>query len=122
MEPVAFDSTDLIDHLEGSTVEAMDDLPFGLITMDRGGTVVGYNTYEAERAGFAPERVRGLNFFETVAPCTNNYLIAQRYIDGGDLDEELDFVFTVRMEPTPVRLRLLATANSSRQYLAVSFR
>lgn len=122
MTPVAFDSADLVVHLEDATIHETDGLPFGLVTMDRDGTVLGYNTYESERAGFAPDRVLGLNFFETVAPCTNNYLVAQRFSDGADLDETLDYVFTVRMEPTPVRLRLLARAGSSRQYLAVSFR
>lgn len=122
MSPVAFDSADLIDHLEASDIAATDDLPFGLVTMDRDGTVLGYNTYESQRAGFAPDRVVGLNFFETVAPCTNNYLIAQRYLDEVELDEVLDFVFTVRMEPTPVKLRLLAATGSEQQYLAVTFR
>ncbi len=122
MKAVTFDAPDLIDQLEHADIEQMDDLSFGLVTMDRAGTVLGYNTHESERAGFARERVLGLNFFETVAPCTNNYLVAQRYVEGLDLDETLDYVFTVRMEPTPVRLRLLAAAGSARQYLAVSFR
>jgi hypothetical protein len=41
---------------------------------------------------------------------------------SGLLAEQLDYVFTFRMAPTPVRLRLLARAGSLRQYLAVRFR
>jgi hypothetical protein len=64
--------------------------------------------------------VLGRNFFEAVALCTNNYLIAQRYADEDELDEFLDFVFTFRMAPTPVRIRMMAMAGSPRQYLAVT--
>ena len=60
----------------------------------------------------------GRNFFVEIGPCTNNYLIAQRYQDsaseGVSLDEQLDYVFTYRMAPTPVRLRLLARRGSPR--------
>ena len=70
-------------------------------------------------SGLTPARVIGRNFFTDVGPCTNNYLVAQRYADSDDLDEQLDYVFTFRMAPTPVRLRLLARKGSERQYLAV---
>jgi hypothetical protein len=36
-----------------------------------------------------------------------------------EFDEELDFVFTLRMLPTLVRLRLMSRLGSSRQYLAI---
>ena len=71
--------------------------------------------------------VVGRNFFVEVGPCTNNYLIAQRFHDAAvdpatDQDEHMDYVFTYRMSPTPVRLRLLARRGSARQYLAVRLR
>jgi photoactive yellow protein len=68
------------------------------------------------------DEVVGRNFFVEVGPCTNNYLIAQRFHDSEELDEQLDYVFTYRMSPTPVRLRLMARRGSSRQYLAVRLR
>jgi hypothetical protein len=49
----------------------------------------------------------------------NNYLVAQRYLDEPDLDDTIEFVLTLRMSPTPVRLRLLARAGSERHYLAI---
>ena len=115
-----FDAPDLLAQLEAAdSVSAFDDAPFGVIVMDRSGDVIAYNAFESERAGIAAERVIGRNFFETVGPCTNNYLIAERYRSEPDLDDELDYVFTLRMAPTPVRLRLLAAAGSDRQYLLV---
>jgi photoactive yellow protein len=90
--------------------------------MDRDGTVTGYNQTESQLSGLPVSDVTGRNFFVEVGPCTNNYLIAQRYQDSGELDEQLDYVFTYRMAPIPVRLRLLARQGSPRQYLAVRLR
>jgi photoactive yellow protein len=117
---MTFESKNLPTVLETFQSDAFDELPFGLIVMDRNGDVIWYNTFESKRAGINPGRVLGRNFFEVVAPCTNNYLIAQRYADDQELDESLDFVFTLRMAPTPVRLRMMAIAGSTRQYLAVA--
>lgn len=114
-----FDDPSLLDALEGASLVDTDALDFGLIVMDRAGTVTWYNAFESTRAGIGCEHVLGRNFFFAVGPCTNNYLVAQRYIDEPDLDDFVDFVFTLRMKPTPVRLRLLARAGSERQYLAV---
>jgi photoactive yellow protein len=114
-----FDDPHLLAQLESASPDDLDHLSFGLIVMDRRGDVVGYNTFESARAGIAPDRVLGRNFFESVGPCTNNYLVGQRFADEADLDAVLDFVFTLRMAPTPVRLRMLARAASDRQYLAV---
>ncbi|MER5674825.1 hypothetical protein [Pseudonocardia alni] len=46
-------------------------------------------------------------------------MVAERYRTGRDLDEEMDYVFTFRIRPAPVRLRLLAAAGSARRYLAI---
>ncbi len=117
-----FDAPDLLEALELAPTSSLDDLSFGLIAMDRVGEVVWYNAYESQRAGLSQQQVLGRNFFASVGPCTNNYLIAQRYLDEPDLDDTIDFVFTLRMAPTPVRLRMLARAGSARQYLAVTSR
>ena len=119
---LAFGEPGLLDALEMTPLDVIDEIEFGLIAMDRSGEVVGYNAFESSRSGLLTERVVGRNFFADVGPCTNNYLVAQRFADCDDLDEQLDYVFTFRMAPTPVRLRLLARAGSLRQYLAVRFR
>ncbi|GAC1308703.1 MAG: hypothetical protein NVSMB21_14360 [Vulcanimicrobiaceae bacterium] len=58
------------DLTKASAVEEIDSLPFGVIVVDRAGTILEYNAYETEMTGFARERVLGLNFFHDVAPCT----------------------------------------------------
>lgn len=120
--PPLFSDEHLLDLLDATSLARIDELDFGLIAMDRGGTVLGYNSFESRRAGIARERVVGRNFFVDIGPCTNNYMVAERYHSGEELDEEMDYVFTLRMAPTPVTLRLLAHRGSARQYLAVRFR
>jgi photoactive yellow protein len=117
-----FGDPGLLDALESVPPDGIDDLGFGLIMMNRDGQVIGYNRAESELSGLPVGAVTGRNFFIEVGPCTNNYLIAQRYQDSEELDEQLDYVFTYRMAPTPVRLRLMARPGSSRQYLAVRLR
>ncbi|HEY2238561.1 MAG TPA: PAS domain-containing protein [Streptosporangiaceae bacterium] len=126
-----FGDPGLLDALESGPVDRIDDLGFGLIVMARDGAVTGYNQAESKLSGLPVDEVVGRNFFIEVGPCTNNYLIAQRYQDCAapdganqdqDLDEQLDYVFTYRMAPTPVRLRLMARRGSARQYLAVRLR
>jgi photoactive yellow protein len=117
-----FGEPGLLEALEAIPLDGIDGFGFGLIVMSRSGAVTGYNALESQRSGLRAERVMGRNFFVDVGPCTNNYLVAQRFADCAELDEQLDYVFTFRMAPTPVRLRLLARAGSLRQYLAVRSR
>jgi photoactive yellow protein len=116
----------LLDTLESASLDVIDAFGFGLIVMDRDGRVLGYNQAESKLSGLPADEVVGRNFFVEIGPCTNNYLVAQRYRDSASqetsLDEQLDYVFTYRMAPTPVRLRLLARPGSPRQYLAVVLR
>ncbi len=70
-------------------------------------------------AGLSKERVLTRNFFADVAPCTNNFMVAERFLSEPELDATLDYVFTLRMKPTPVTLRLLRSAASRHMYLLV---
>ncbi len=102
--------------------EALDALEFGVIRMTLDGVIDGYNTYESRLSGLAPSRVLGKHLFSEVAPCTNNYLVAQRYDEAPVLDETLPYVFTLRMRPRKVELRLVKSAASTHQYLLVQNR
>ncbi|MBK9259692.1 MAG: PAS domain-containing protein [Polyangiaceae bacterium] len=48
-----------------------DAMPFGMIRLDRQGTVKTYNEWEAQLARRKARDVIGRNFFTEVAPCTN---------------------------------------------------
>ncbi len=101
----------------------VDQLAVGVIGFDQRYLVRVYNRFEATAAGLARDRVLGLHVFESIAPCMNNFMVAQRFEDAsncqGPLDAELDYVLTLRMRPTPVRLRLLWTPRSWLRYVLV---
>jgi photoactive yellow protein len=108
-----------IARLEAMGSEGHDELPFGMIALKRDAVVELYNATEARQSGLAPSTVIGAPFFETVAQCMNNFMVAQRFEDEPELDAVIPFVLTLRMRPTRVRLRLLATAEVARRYILI---
>ncbi len=107
---------DVLDRLSPAEVDA---LPFGVVGMDAGGTVAVYNATESSMAGIARESVMGTHFMSEIGQCMNNFMVAQRFEDEVELDTELDYVLTLRMRPTPVRLRLLKTLTIARHYILI---
>lgn len=116
---MTFSDSGLLDHLEATAHAALDDETFGIVVMSGDGKVEAYNAFESSAAGLPPGRVIGLNFFSDVAPCTNNYLVAGRFEEETELDEILPYVFTLRMKPTRVRLRLLKSVRARFSYVIV---
>jgi photoactive yellow protein len=118
----SFTDTDLLDRLEAADDTELDALSFGVVAMSNDGAVVSYNVAEGRLSGLTPANVLGRNFFSSVAPCTNNFLVAYRFETEAVLDAVVDYVFTLRIRPTPVRLRLLKQPERRRMYLAVELR
>lgn len=102
-----FHAVDLPAALAAASDDALLAAPFGVVRMDATATVTLYNRWESQLSGLSPEFVLGKMFFEQVAPCTNNFMVALRYEQAGDLDETIDYVFTYRLAPTAVRLRMI---------------
>ena len=103
--------------------DALDALPFGVIGLDSQGIVSRYSSFEARMAGHMQSEVIGRHFFEEIGRCMNNGLVAKRFDDakarGEPLDAVLDYVFALRNEITPVKLRMLSTPDSPLRYLLV---
>ena len=112
---------DLYDQLLSHDDADLQDTAFGVVAMDADHRVVMYNRTEASHAGLSPERVVGRHFFSEVAPCTNNYMVAQRFENEDELDATIDYVFTLKMKPTPVRLRMLTRPGAPRRFLLVQW-
>ena len=112
----------LFDTLAKATAAMLDALPFGVVALALDGTVEAYNSFEAKLAGLTPVRVIGRNFFTNVAPCTNNFMVAERFQTEPDVDAIIDYVFTLRMTPKKVRLRLLKRTGVTQMYLVVERR
>jgi photoactive yellow protein len=121
--PQDFHQTDLSALLDGLDESELDRLDFGVIGIDANTVVCAYNEFESKAAGLAPSRVMGQPLFTVVAPCMNNYLVAQRFEDalaqGTPLDTTIDYVLTLRMRPVKVKLRLLASPGQTRRYVLV---
>ena len=85
--------------------------------MNYNGIVMEYNKFESEMVGISKENAIGKNFFVEVAPCTNNFMVAEKY-RAETLDEIFNYMFTYITSPTPVELRLLKGVNGNQYLLA----
>ncbi|WP_229445554.1 phosphonate transporter [Massilia sp. Leaf139] len=123
---MTFDARGLAETLDASSQEQLDTLDYGVIGFDAESVVQRYNAFESQAAGLSPQRVLGEPLFTNVAPCLNNFLVAQRFEDafdeGSELDDTIDYVLTLRMRPVKVKLRLLASAGSAIRYVLVQRR
>jgi photoactive yellow protein len=118
-----FSDPSLHADLERCSSEALDALDFGVIGIDSAGVVQRYNSFESKAAGLSLQRVVGHHLFTVVAPCMNNFMVAQRFEDalasGSSLDATIDYVLTLRMRPVKVKLRLLADPGCAHRYVLV---
>jgi photoactive yellow protein len=114
-----FEDPRLLASLDAAHAETLDAAPFGIVGMNSNAIVVSYNAFESRFSGLTPEHVFGRNFFIDVAPCSNNFMVAQRFEDEARLDETIPYVFTFKMSPRRVRLRLLKAPEALRQYLLI---
>ncbi len=114
-----FNAFDLHDQLLAASDVTLQAIDFGIVGVDATHRVVFYNDAEAALSGLSAERVLGRHFFTEVAPCTNNFMVSQRFEGEPTLDATIDYVFTFRMRPTPVTLRLLQREGAARQFLLV---
>lgn len=121
--PLQFNQPELGAHLDTLAESDFDTLDFGVIGFDAQTLVCLYNSFEVKYAGLSRERVVGQPLFTTVAPCMNNFMVAQRFDDAAAesaaLDVTIDYVLTLRMRPVKVQLRLLAAPDLQRRYVLV---
>lgn len=99
--------------------DRLDALPFGVVGLSPGGIVEVYNATEARLAGLPRHTVLGTHYFSVTAQCMNNFMVAQRFEDEADIDATIDYVLTLRMRPTPVRLRLLKAQGVDQRFILI---
>jgi len=123
---IGFDDAHVLGFLGDAREQEIDELEFGVIGFDTAGVVRRYNATESKLAGLSPQRVLDHHLFTVVAPCMNNFMVAQRFEDAAaasaELDVTIDYVLTLRMRPVKVRLRLLAHPRQELRYVLVSRR
>lgn len=105
--------------LAGLDEERLDALPFGVVGLSPDGIVEVYNATESKLAGLPRDAVLGTPYFSVTAQCMNNFMVAQRLDDEAEIDATIDYVLTLRMRPTPVRLRLLKAPGLDRRFILI---
>ena len=123
MNQINFDQQNLGQTLSQLSSEQFNMLEFGVIGFDVECIVKVYNANESKMTGLSYESVVDADLFSTVAPCMNNFLVAQKFTDAMDekveLDEIIDFVLTLKMKPTRVKLRLISSPKLPYNYVIV---
>lgn len=119
----SFAESRILSSLDAASDAELDALDFGVIAFDGDGMVRRYNAFESKAAGLAPARVLGNPLFTVVAPCMNNFMVAQRFEDAlaqdTALDATIDYVLTLRMRPVKVKLRLLSEPGRTHRFVLV---
>lgn len=118
-------STPDIARIENFSNAELDALPFGAIQLDREGTILRFNEYEANLSDNRARDAIGRNFFRDVAPCTNVRAFHGRFVEGlqrGELFETFDYRFEFRPRPRDVRVTLYLSAQTSTIWVFVQER
>lgn len=123
MASASFEDLNILSVLNLLSDFEIDNLDFGVIGFNSDKIITVYNAYEAKWAGLEQASIMGSHIFDIVAPCMNNYLIAERLRcacqEGTSLDYMIEYVLTLRMRPTPVTLRVLSSLASATQFILV---
>jgi photoactive yellow protein len=118
IEKTCFEAVSL-HNLESMSTAEQDALPFGVVGFGADTIVQSYNATEARMSGLDSSTVLGVPFFDAVAQCMNNFMVAQRFEDETRIDDIVPYVLTLRMRPTKVRLKLLAEPDMPRRYVLI---
>ncbi len=102
----SFDDANLLNWLDNAQAEDLNHLDFGVVRMNYENIVVTCNDAECEILGYDKINTIGKDFFEQVAPCTNNFMVSEKY-KNDVLDKPLPYIFTHITKPTKVVIRLI---------------
>ena len=111
------------DWLDQATDAMLDSLNFGVVGLDKQGNACRYNAVESSMSGLSQESVLHRHFFEEIAPCMNNVLVAKRLEEAQAkheiLDATIDYVLAFRSKKTDVKIRMLHSKDSAFRYLLI---
>jgi photoactive yellow protein len=83
---------DLRAWIEGLPPSRIDELPFGVIRLDRAGKVVLFSRVEAMQSGFGDRPAIGRTFFTELAPCMGAPAFMER-LARAEREGALDITF-----------------------------
>lgn len=125
-----FSSSEPSLSISGASVDLLEDsdldrAPFGIICVDRDGTILRYNLYESRLARLDRNQVLGRGFFDEVARCTRNDAFEgrfRRFVSGALPPEEqrFEFVFDFAFGAQRVGVEMHRAAESERFYFFIN--
>lgn len=110
-----FDDADILTALKQTNEADLNQADFGIVKMNHDGIVQFYSDGQTTISSVAADHAKGKVFFTDVAPCTNNFLVSGVFESELTVDKTLSYVYTVKMKPTQIKIRLLK--DSETQYL-----
>jgi photoactive yellow protein len=113
----------VIGRLENIGEAELEELPIGMIQLDRDGKVLRYNRTEGELARRKPAEQIGKSFFDEVAPCTKVKEFHGRFQAGvakKSLNETFAFPFKFSWGRTDVVITLFYSAGTDTVWVLVS--
>jgi photoactive yellow protein len=112
-DAVRFDAVDLARQIETLSQYQLDTLSFGVILIDRDGTIVFYSQTEAQKSGYGEIPI-GQNLFE-ISPCMASndfYGRIKRAMDEGPVDLEFGWAGDFADPTRDLRLRVISSSNN----------
>jgi photoactive yellow protein len=112
-DAVRFDSPDLARQIERLSQHQLDTLPFGVILIDRDGTIVFYSHTEAQQSGYG-EIPLGRNLFEISPRMRSSDFQGRikRAMDEGPVDLEFGWAGDLADPTRDLRLRVISSSNN----------
>ena len=109
---IDFNAGNLAQQIEALSQDELDNLPFGVILLDRAGTVLFYSRTEARQSGYNAIPI-GRNLYE-VAPCMQGPDFegrVTRAMDEGDVDLEFGWPRDFADPKRELRIRVQSAAS-----------
>lgn len=75
-------TSQVLERADVLTQDELDNLPVGMIQLDRNGTVLKFNQTESSLARVEKSDAIGKSFFDEVAPCTKVQQFYGAFVDG----------------------------------------
>jgi len=112
LQTVQFDAGNLAEQIEQLSQYELDRLPFGVILLDRDGTVMFYSETEAQMSGYGEIPI-GKNLF-AISPCMAAKDFRgriERAMDDGPVDLEFGWAGDFADPSRDIRLRVMSAHN-----------
>lgn len=123
MIQLAFDDKNIAHSLSKMSDDELNALDFGVTGLDNDCIVTRYNNYLGNLSGVSTHKALGFHYFTNVGPCMNNFMVAQKLEDAihnsEPLDETINYVLSVKMKPTRVKIRLIHDNSLSVNYVLI---